>query len=394
LKLRRKNIPAQYLRDAWVVMELQNKHKNKSHAWVGEGTVGLHPQRLFRDLLVHERKRSERSKRLFYFVAIDIRNVLKGSRTDMEIVNQILRAVSASSRESDIKGWYEAPICIGIVYTDVGVGAIGRILEKIKLTFAESLPNDLASRIGIGHTLFPEEDGKHWVRERSAEMVLYPPLPSRKNRMKVQMTLKRILDIAVSSLGILALSPLLLIVALLIKSTSCGPVLFRQERIGRGAKKFGFYKFRSMQDNNDPAQHREFVKKFITGNNTLIQGDETASYKIKNDPRVTGIGRFIRKTSIDELPQLFNVLLGTMSLVGPRPPIEYEVEEYDVWHRPRVVEARPGITGLWQVKGRSRTTFEDMVRMDLEYIHTWSLWLDIKILLKTPSAVLNGKGAY
>jgi lipopolysaccharide/colanic/teichoic acid biosynthesis glycosyltransferase len=394
LNLRRKNIPAQYLRDAWMVMELKSKHNNKGHVKVGEGTAGLHPQMLFRDLLVHERKRSERSKRLFYFVTIEIKDVLTDSVADIKVVNRIVKALSTSSREADVKGWYEVPNCIGIIYTDVSMGAIERILDKIERTLAGSLPDDLVSRIGIGHSLFPEEDGKHWMRERSREAVLYPPSSSQKPRKKVQMALKRILDIAVSSLGIMALSPLLLTVALLIKITSSGSVVFKQERVGLEAKKFKFYKFRSMQINSDPAIHQEFVKKFIAGQGPAAKAGETASYKIKDDPRVTGIGRFIRKTSIDELPQLFNVLLGNMSLVGPRPPIEYEVEAYDVWHRSRVVEARPGITGLWQVKGRSRTTFEGMVRMDLEYIRTWSLWLDVKILLKTPFAVINGKGAY
>jgi exopolysaccharide biosynthesis polyprenyl glycosylphosphotransferase len=211
---------------------------------------------------------------------------------------------------------------------------------------------------------------------------------------RVQLLLKRVLDIAASSAGIVVLSPLLLSVALLIKMTSHGPVLFKQERIGLGGKKFRLYKFRSMFVHNDPAIHQEFVKKLIAGQAPVAGAGEHASYKIQNDPRVTSIGRFIRKTSIDELPQLFNVLVGNMSLVGPRPPIGYEVEVYEVWHRPRVVEIRPGITGLWQVMGRSKTTFDGMVRMDLEYIHNWSLWLDVKLLLKTPAAVVAGKGAY
>jgi lipopolysaccharide/colanic/teichoic acid biosynthesis glycosyltransferase len=366
----------------------------KIHLPVGAGTDGLYSQELFRDLLVHERKRSERSKQHFFFVALDIKGVLTNTSDDIEVVKHIIKAIASSSREVDVKGWYEVPLCIGIIYTDVGVSALEQILNKIKQTLAASLRDNMASRIGITYSIFPEEDGKLWTKDRSGETILYPPLPSQTLQKRAQIVLKRILDIAASSAGIVMLSPLLLIVAALIKMTSRGPVFFKQVRIGFGGKKFRLYKFRSMYTNNDPAIHQEFVKKLIAGQAPVANAGETASYKIHNDPRVTGIGRFIRKTSIDELPQLFNVLIGNMSLVGPRPPIEYEVEEYDVWHRPRVVEVRPGITGLWQVKGRSKTTFDGMVRMDLEYIHTWSLWLDVKLLFKTPAAVMTGKGAY
>jgi lipopolysaccharide/colanic/teichoic acid biosynthesis glycosyltransferase len=147
---------------------------------------------------------------------------------------------------------------------------------------------------------------------------------------------------------------------------------------------------------NDPGIHQKYVKRFIAGEVDLAQSGhgQNVVYKIQQDPRVTRVGKFLRKTSLDELPQLINVLKGEMSLVGPRPPIPYESEVYEVWHRRRVLEAKPGITGLWQVNGRSRLKFNDMVRLDLQYAKTWSLWLDIKILLQTPRAVLFGEGAY
>ena len=132
----------------------------------------------------------------------------------------------------------------------------------------------------------------------------------------------------------------------------------------------------------------DYIKRFIAGN-----VNETV-YKITEDPRVTRVGRFLRKTSLDELPQFFNVLRGEMSLVGPRPPIPYELEAYDIWHRRRLLEVKPGITGLWQVNGRSKLRFDDMVRLDLQYATAWSLWLDIKILLQTPRAVFSREGAY
>jgi lipopolysaccharide/colanic/teichoic acid biosynthesis glycosyltransferase len=152
-------------------------------------------------------------------------------------------------------------------------------------------------------------------------------------------------------------------------------------------------KFRTMRVDADHAIHHQFVSSFIKPGGQAVESGKAGLFKIANDPRVTSIGRFLRRTSLDELPQLWNVLRGDMSLVGPRPPLQYEVEQYQSWHRRRVLEAKPGLTGLWQVSGRSRTTFDEMVRLDLRYARTYSVWTDIKILLATPRAVISGKGA-
>jgi lipopolysaccharide/colanic/teichoic acid biosynthesis glycosyltransferase len=166
-------------------------------------------------------------------------------------------------------------------------------------------------------------------------------------------------------------------------------------RIGRGGTSFPFYKFRSMRCDNDDGIHREYVKNLIQGRHDQInEGDaDNPVYKLRSDSRITAVGRIIRRASIDELPQLFNVLKGEMSLVGPRPPIPYEIDDYRSWHMRRLQEVRPGITGLWQVEGRSTTTFDEMVRLDLRYIRNWSLWLDIKILLRTIVVVIRCDGA-
>jgi lipopolysaccharide/colanic/teichoic acid biosynthesis glycosyltransferase len=154
-------------------------------------------------------------------------------------------------------------------------------------------------------------------------------------------------------------------------------------------------KFRSMRTDCDPRIHQEYVNQFIAGQvSGASENGETLVFKIQKDPRITAIGSFLRKTSLDELPQFWNVLRGEMSLVGPRPPIAYEFRAYDIWHRRRVLEIKPGITGLWQVEGRSRTRFDDMVRLDLQYARAWSLWLDVKILMQTPAAVFTGNGAH
>jgi lipopolysaccharide/colanic/teichoic acid biosynthesis glycosyltransferase len=193
---------------------------------------------------------------------------------------------------------------------------------------------------------------------------------------------------------LVVVSPLFLLIALLVKFKSPGPVFFRQSRVGQHGKPFTMLKFRTMMVHADDAIHKQFVSQLIKGA-APTGGDPSKEtpFKIVNDPRVTPFGRFLRKTSIDELPQLWNVLRGDMSLVGPRPPLMYEVEQYRPWHYRRVLEAKPGITGLWQVSGRSRTTFDDMVRLDLRYAKDCSAWTDIKILLATPKAVISGKGA-
>jgi lipopolysaccharide/colanic/teichoic acid biosynthesis glycosyltransferase len=173
-------------------------------------------------------------------------------------------------------------------------------------------------------------------------------------------------------------------------------VFFRQSRVSQYGKHFTFLKFRSMKVATSDTIHKDYVKNFIAGKaeTPTSTGQKAPVYKITNDPRVTAIGRFMRRTSLDEVPQFWNVFIGEMSLVGPRPPIPYELEAYDVWHRRRLLEVKPGITGLWQIHGRSSTTFDEMVRLDLQYSRTWSPMLDVKILLDTPRAVLMGDGAY
>ena len=201
---------------------------------------------------------------------------------------------------------------------------------------------------------------------------------------------KRMMDIIVSAAGLLVISPVLLVVAVLIKLDSPGPVFFIQERVGLNGRTFRMIKFRSMRADSDPAIHKKFLEEMIQAGDGRheLDADGKPVYKIVNDPRITRLGRFIRKTSIDELPQLFNVLRGDMSLVGPRPPIQYEVDAYKDWHMKRLY-IRPGMTGLWQVSGRNRLTFDQMVQLDIAYIEQWNLRTDIKILFRTIPVVLH-----
>jgi exopolysaccharide biosynthesis polyprenyl glycosylphosphotransferase len=205
---------------------------------------------------------------------------------------------------------------------------------------------------------------------------------------------KRSSDLAVALITLVVLSPLWLLIALLIKLDSRGPIFYKQERVGMDGRIFLFYKFRSMHAGSDDTRHREFQEKYIKGEPDSNLGDAVRpAYKLRADERVTRLGKALRKTSLDELPQLFNVLRGDMSVVGPRPPIPYEVESYELWHRKRL-DMKPGITGLWQVSGRNRLKFDEMVRMDLYYIENWSLLLDMKIILQTLPVMWRGEDAY
>lgn len=198
-----------------------------------------------------------------------------------------------------------------------------------------------------------------------------------------QRFVKRAIDIIASGLGIIVLSPVMLLIAVLIKVTSAGPVFFIQKRVSLNNRKFVLYKFRSM--------YKGAEKKLdeIAGRN-IMSGPV---FKAKNDPRITPVGKTLRKFSLDELPQLFNVFVGHMSIVGPRPPLPKEVKQYEPWQRRRL-SMRPGLTCLWQISGRNKIGFEEWMKLDLQYIDSWSLWLDFKILAKTIPVVLFGKGAY
>ncbi|MDT5272983.1 MAG: hypothetical protein QOH49_5169 [Acidobacteriota bacterium] len=203
--------------------------------------------------------------------------------------------------------------------------------------------------------------------------------------------LKRACDVLAAAAALVLLSPLWVLMALLIKLDSKGPVLYRQERVGMDGRIFLFLKFRTMRTGADDREHREYQRRYIEGQPETNLGDsQRPVYKLHDDPRVTRTGRWLRRTSLDELPQLLNVLRGDMSLVGPRPPIPYEVEAYALWHRKRL-DMKPGMTGLWQVSGRNRLSFDEMVRLDLFYIENWSLWLDLKIMLRTLPVLLRGE---
>lgn len=349
----------------------------------------------FRNMIALERKRTERSRKPMLLMLLNAGNCLPFDKTG-RVLSNMLSALSLSTRDTDVVGWYKDHSVVGVMFTDITVDDHGEILGTMMHRVSQTMRNNLSlekfSQVGISMHVYPES----WSQETSpGNPALYPDLAQRENTRRGLLAIKRMMDIFGSGAALLFLSPLFLAIAAMVKLTSRGPVLFKQERMGQFGKPFTFLKFRSMHVNNDSKIHQEFMKKVIAGEHDgKMEGEKKKVYKMTNDPRITSLGRFLRRTSLDELPQFINVLKGDMSLVGPRPPIAYECQEYDIWHRRRVLEVKPGITGLWQVRGRSRIRFDDMVRLDLQYVRSWSLWLDIQILLKTPAAVLLGNDAF
>jgi lipopolysaccharide/colanic/teichoic acid biosynthesis glycosyltransferase len=356
---------------------------------------GLLMEQHFQRAIVLERRRSERSAKPFLLMLVESAKS-SSSEERKKLISEILSALSLSTRETDVLGWYKQDLSLGVVFTEIKTENKATIGEVMRVRMTEVLRNELTieqfGQIIITFHCFPED----WDnQDRSSNPRLHPDLLKHEQSRTVPRVLKRTIDVLGSVLALLILSPVFLLIALAIKLNSRGPVLFRQRRVGQYGTAFTFLKFRSMYVNNDDGNHKEYVTKLIAGTaekqtSNGKSGNGTGVYKLTDDTRITPVGAFLRHSSLDELPQLFNVLMGEMSLVGPRPALPYEVAAYDLWHRRRLLEVKPGITGLWQVNGRNRVTFDEMVRLDLAYARAWSLWLDIKILLCTPRAILEG----
>ena len=354
-------------------------------------------QQRFLEMLAYERKRSERSKRPFLLMLIEASDTHQDRQNGVELF-QIMAALASKTRETDILGWYREQTSVGVIFTELieddRNAILGTLLSRFSATLQSDEPVNPLHRITISFHFFPDDWKEEDAGGGSSDPVLYPDIHAPVKGKLFDLTVKRVMDIAISSLTLAICLPIFLVIAAAIKATSRGPVFFRQQRVGQYGRHFTFLKFRSMRVNNDCSIHREYVSRLIAGTAARVTaiGESDGVYKLANDRRVTRVGRFLRRTSLDELPQLINVLRGEMSLVGPRPPIPYELAAYETWHRQRLLQVKPGITGLWQVKGRSRVSFDDMVRLDLQYASTWSPWMDFIILLQTPGAVF--KGAY
>jgi lipopolysaccharide/colanic/teichoic acid biosynthesis glycosyltransferase len=341
------------------------------------------PQELFLEMLKLEQRRTERSGRPFLLVLINGEDLLNSQDSDQQL--EITGAIASCVRETDALGWYKQSSSLGLIMTEIGESIpeiVETVVRKISVALQKSVNADVYCRLAVVVHVFPKD---------LADKVFRVELAKNQISTMVDKGLKRTVDIMGSLIALILLSPLFLVIAIIVKCTSEGPIFFCKKRLGKGGREFCFYKFRTMWANNDPHIHRDFVAKLITGS---VPTDQNGGlFKMKNDPRITPVGRFLRRTSLDELPQFFNVLINDMSLVGPRPPLPYEYEKYSAWHARRVLDLKPGITGLWQVEARSLTTFDEMVRIDIRYAYARNFWLDLRIMLQTPGAMFSGRGA-
>ena len=351
----------------------------------------IHSQEQFRLRIAQEWRRSERSGRPALLVLFD------GLQLSSERRSDFLNIVCSVFRDTDVLGWFQGEVTFGVIFLELGDTDIEEareaILRKVqKLVFVRT--NLFTKGIGITTYVLPPYVKAGQDNGRSTEFAELLRMDQPEGGW-VTPAVKRIADICGSFILLALMLPILLAISACIRLTSRGPALFRQTRAGLGGRPFLLYKFRTMRIDCDPTLHQDYVKQFIAGKaeKNLNESGE-AVYKLTKDPRVTRIGRFLRRTSLDELPQLWNVLRGDMSLVGPRPPLPYEVEEYSLWHRRRVYQLKPGLTGLWQVRGRSRCSFDEMIRMDLQHGRQDSLALYFKVLFETPKAVFYGSGAH
>jgi lipopolysaccharide/colanic/teichoic acid biosynthesis glycosyltransferase len=351
---------------------------------------GIHDVNDFRLILERERARTDRTGQEFSLVVFGI-----GSATgSLEMVTRYLEtAIKKRSRNSDAIGWFDASALAAILPGTPPVGA---------LKFAESVRQTVATRITVLHTTvytYPTkwidqkqagdattsaESGGNATARSIASVDASIPVQRLEPVLKRRFPFwKDTLDVVGALVLMILLSPLFLLIAIFIKIVSPGPVFYKQTRIGYKGKPFTFWKFRTMHVNNDASQHQKYLSKLISS------GDQPMTkLDADHDPRIIPFGKLLRQSCIDELPQLINVLLGDMSLVGPRPCLPNEAEEFNLWHTRRF-DTIPGMTGMWQVNGKNKTTFKQMMRYDISYARQDSLFTDLKIILKTIPAIIG-----
>jgi len=346
----------------------------------------LLPREVFRKIIDRERARANRTGEIFSLVVY----ILQGGSEKHETLQLLADTLSSNIRSIDAAGWLDSQH-IGVLLPETDSVGAERFAKKIN---HETLSLQLLSNYEIftypSETLTNPEDESLSEENKRTQMrsSFWDGLNTKHAQRKsdyifclTRRILKRSFDCFGAAICLLLLSPLFLFISAFIKVVSPGPVFFKQQRVGYGGHPFTFLKFRTMRQGADSSEHQAYLA-------TLINGDSDKMTKLDHDPQIIPGGNMLRKSCLDELPQLFNVLHGEMSLVGPRPPIPYEVKEYQSWHRGRF-DALPGMTGLWQVSGKNRLSFREMVRLDIRYAKERSLWMDLKILFRTPLAILE-----
>ncbi len=371
-------------------------------------------------IMARERARADRNSHEFSVIILALGNQAESRVLSRRVAQTLFQRV----RFTDDAGWLDHQH-LGLVLPETSASGAHKLANDLCMLLAESLPDVTYEIITYPSDWFGENgSGRHRSADfqsadqaspqRSAAIASFverrkdhenflsaqelsdaPTLETETALAGLQRFFirplplwKRLMDIAGAFVGIILLAPVLLLIALAIKLNSPGPALFLQKRIGQGNRPFMMYKFRSMTIGASEELHRQHLDELVAGKNS------NGIFKLTNDPRMTAVGRFIRKWSLDELPQLLNVLKGEMTLVGPRPEPCYASANYSRWYHRRALEMKPGITGLWQIEGRSRVPYEEMIRMDLRYCQSLSLWNDVKLLCRTFKAVFSHAGAY
>jgi lipopolysaccharide/colanic/teichoic acid biosynthesis glycosyltransferase len=359
----------------------------------------------FEKLVEHERRRCGRNNRPLSAVGLRYRaSDASTHESDPGVWKRMLEATAQHVRDTDLKHFDREEIRVLLPETSAAGASVAaaRLADRIGHRLEGLVPRgELEECLAIRSWLVAEADGSSSAGgpepptassgDEDATDVQRARFatPGGRSHLSLPGAAKRTIDLVGASIGITLTLPLLAVIAVAIRLTSPGPVLFRQPRLGQRRRPFLMLKFRTMRANGDDQIHREFIGRLIESGAGANQGTaDRPIFKLTNDPRLIPLGALLRRWSLDELPQLWNVIAGDMSLVGPRPPVYYEVEHYRPWHFQRF-QAMPGLTGLWQVHGRDRTTFDDMVRMDVRYIRSWSLLLDLTLMARTFDAVLR-----
>ncbi len=365
--------------------------------------TGFYEKRYFLYRLKEERRRSERTGLPFSIATLDISDLAKFNNTlkNHQLKKIVTSVVSSNTREIDIKAWI-GNHKLTILMPDTSIDHAKPLIKKIRreiIRATEGLskerhPPNIDTKFHLSS--FPESDlqnrGSFLEKDGTNPNMAYADLFDLPLLRECNATMKRIVDIVGALLGIVFLSPLFGVIAVLIKITSPGPVFFQQRRVGLLGREFNFLKFRSMYSDSDEAVHRRHVSDLMNHRVSFTKKTNAvrAGYKIADDERVTKIGRFLRKTSLDEIPQLLNVLRGDMSLVGPRPHPTYEVQQYSNWELARL-EIMPGITGLGQLSKATFKNYENVYRQDLKYCRQFSTLADFRLMLRTISLLIFGK---
>jgi len=364
----------------------------------------------FQHRLDVEKQRAERNGEKFTVVILGFKKL----KTDLlpslsrhetlEFIDDLATAAFRLIRQIDVAAWYDSD-SVAIILCDTSFIGARKFLKRLNNEFltiaAQKTYEDLflLNKIDINMYTYPDNyqaNNKSLYKPVSlSEFNIIEPVNlngqlSKEFKNSSRKLLKRSIDVVLSYIGLLIFAPLMAVIAIMIKLTSSGPIIYRQKRVGYNGKIFELYKFRSMYVDADENVHRRHIAD-VMHNENQSYAEHAPSIKIIRDERVTPVGRFLRNTCLDELPQLVNVLKGDMSLVGPRPHPEYEVFNYDNWYKRRLT-VKPGLTGLWQIQGKKRMFYSDAIRLDLSYIDRWSLGLDLKILCYTLPTALAGLG--